>query len=135
MNYLTIQHLPNEILDKIFRFLVHPKDLNSCSDTCQLWKKIIKNILQSKCKLLIYLFQFTNDPRIRKLWSFFPFSDDNCVLLAGGRHYFNKRLEVFGKSSISHDNLPRLPKRISFNKLLIADNKVTVQHFITFKLT
>ena len=32
--------------------------------------------------------------------NFWFFSDDDCVLLAGGRYYFNRRLEVFGLAEI-----------------------------------
>ena len=54
MNCLTIKHLPTEILEKILRYVVSrsPKDLNSCSDTCQLWKELIRGILKTKCKIL-----------------------------------------------------------------------------------
>ena len=66
--------------------------------------------------------------------NFWFFSDDDCVLLAGGRYYFNRRLEVFGRNTISYANLPRLPKRIAFNKLLLVNNKVKVFTIASFSI-
>ena len=51
MSIVTINNLPIEILEIIFK-LLDLKDLGNCSQTCQLWESIISSIFMNKgdCK-------------------------------------------------------------------------------------
>ena len=45
---ITIQYLPNEIMEMIFKEMESLKDVRRCSNTCKKWKNIISKMYTNK---------------------------------------------------------------------------------------